>query len=930
MVRQRNVSKIDLVLTKICKLCTKFDELEAFFEEASFELQSSDQKEIEVNPDSIYNVNGSLKSRAERRAITRRLTLKKPVYKLKFTNFVSEENKPQPELELQSTDTVDTPMTSTTSSTQNIEFSDGVKGEDKGYSSISDSSFSSTHNMATELGSYLSRPVLIYSDTWTENNDLNQTINPWSLFFLDARIRRKIDNYAFMSCKLKVKLMINASPFYYGCGLMSYLPLSTFEAGNVAPASGEQLFGVYSQRPHIYFYPQSNQGGVLELPYINYKDWLNVTSNEDLVDFGELSINTLGTLLNANSVAGTGVSVQIYAWAEDVKLAGNTLALSLQTQDEYEDCNGVISKPASAIARAMNQLVDVPVIGPYMTASSFVTSKFASVASYFGFTNTPVIESVKPFSGKPFAAFASPEISIPSNKLTLDPKNEITIDSRVTGCNGDDEMMISNIVSREAFLFQTSFDSTTPVGEQICAMRVQPNMFNAVAAANQEIIQFTPMGHVCHLFKYWRGDIIFRFQFICSQYHRGRVRLTWDPLRDPSTFAETSTSNYTKIVDFADTPNFELRVPYQQETSYQNVLGDFDSAPYIEGTAPLALNQATDNGILNMRVFTELTSPVANSPCLVFVSVRAADNFELAAPDQPPKDIHVYQVQSKDEAIDSTVPETFFESTEDPNINLVYMGESVKSLRQLMRRKTHTRSIIWPSTGSLTFVRNSSSHPRMPYYPGYDPNGIHTATSSTGGADARYNYVSQIPLTWMRHCYIGNRGSMVWTSYNTNTVSLTDYGYTRNAAGEGLGLSNAQSTQAVGINEPRGTLLEVYSTVWDNPKATGSAFTTTGNWAAVDAVVPYYNKYRMLDNNPIDASFGRDDLSSRDDAVTLHNFHMMKNTGTLSNAWNTSEECVSIGPDFNLIYYINVPTMYKYDIPTPTADQPYENIIFAP
>lgn len=102
----------------------------------------------------------------------------------------------------------------------------------------------------------------------------------------------------------------------------------------------------------------------------------------------------------------------------------------------------------------------------------------------------------------------------------------------------------------------------------------------------------------------------------------------------------------------------------------------------------------------------------------------------------------------------------------------------------------------------------------MPYYPGYDPNGIHIAASSTGGADARYNFVSQTPITWMRHCYIGNRGSIVWTSYTNNTTSLTDYGYTRNAGGSDLGLERAQSTQAVSINQPAGLLLNVYATVW--------------------------------------------------------------------------------------------------------------------
>eukprot|EP00494_Astrolonche_serrata_P030372 UN30639 len=452
-----------------------------------------------------------------------------------------------------------------------MEFNDQDEGEVKIYNPITDSSFFSSYNSQTELGEFLSRPVSILNLTWAENTDVNFVVNPWFRFFDDARIKKKIDNFSFLSCNLKVKLMINASPFYYGVGVMAYLPLSVFDAGNVSPASDEQLFGVHSQRPHVYFYPQSNQGGELTLPYINYKDWLDVGAQSDFFNMGNLNIQTIGNLRNANSVAGTGVSIQIYAWAEDVKLAGNTTGLALQSQDEYAEKNGSVSKPASAIARAMGNLSDVPVIGPYARASGMIASKISEVASWFGFTNTPIIDDSTPFHGKPFYGYASPEISIPVDKLCIDPKNELSIDPRVAGVEPDDEMMIAKIIEREAFLFQTEFDSINVVDDNILTIRVNPFMHNTVAAANQDIVQFTPMGHLSQMFKYWRGDIIYRFQFLASKYHRGRVRLSWDPTAATSADTVSATVNYTKIIDIAETPNFEIRVPYQQSTSYKLV-----------------------------------------------------------------------------------------------------------------------------------------------------------------------------------------------------------------------------------------------------------------------------------------------------------------------------------------------------------------------
>jgi hypothetical protein len=708
---------------------------------------------------------------------------------------------------------------------------------------------------------------------------------------------------------------------------MSYLPLSVFEAGNVAPASGEQLFGVYSQRPHIYFYPQSNQGGELTLPYINYKDWLDLTSIQDMLDFGELSINTLGTLLNANSVAGTGVTVQVYAWAEDVRLAGNTLELSLQSKDEYEDYDGVLSKPASAISRAAKALEEIPVIGPYMTASSFVASKFAETASWFGFTNTPVITAQMPFSGKPYHAYASPEQSIPVNKLTMDPKNELTIDSRVTGCDGDDHMLIKNICEREAFVFQTSFDSTSAVNTQILAIRVQPNIYNQVVATGQGIIQYTPMAHLTQMFKYWRGDLIYRFQFVCSKYHRGRVRFTWDPVSSTSNESRTSTTNYTKIVDIAETPNFELRIPYQQATSYQNVSRDYDNPVYIENDAFLNIDRDEDNGSLNMRVFTELTSPVANSPCLVFVSVRAADNFELATPTDVPDNIFVYEVQAQDIAVNSTTPEEFFSVDDDDKRNLVYHGETILSLRQILRRKVLSRTINWLSTIPTAYAFNLSNHPRLPYYPGYDTNGIHVAVSNLDGLEKRYNFVQNTPFTWVRHCYIGNRGSIVWTLNNGNTTAVGAYGYKRLPVEQDLSLPRTQRTAVVDVNISMGTRLEMTHTEFDANFA-GADFTATDTWAGVDTLVPMYSKFRMLPNNPVTASFGNPKFGTNVDGMQHFAYFASKTSTTNNNVYNSSTESTSIGPDFSFIFYINVPTMYRYSIPRPAPVQPYTEVAY--
>ena len=167
------------------------------FDEAQAELQSSDQIEIESKlneKSSLFKANGSLRPRAERAQISRLRSVSTFVQRMRAS---TPDAKTIPDVvapvdfKLQSTDTPAMSMGATNTTTQNMEFTDGVVGETKDYVPVIDKTFTSSHNIQTELGEYLSRPVLIYGDTWTENNDLNQTIQPWTLFFSDERIKGK-------------------------------------------------------------------------------------------------------------------------------------------------------------------------------------------------------------------------------------------------------------------------------------------------------------------------------------------------------------------------------------------------------------------------------------------------------------------------------------------------------------------------------------------------------------------------------------------------------------------------------------------------------------------------------------------------------------------------------------------------------------------
>jgi hypothetical protein len=779
-----------------------------------------------------------------------------------------------------------------------------------------------------DIGKFLSRPIAISTISWAEGANLNTTIQPWDLFFNTASIRKKLDNFSRLTCNLHIKVILNASPFFYGAGLVSYQPITNFNTSTIAGSlttNGDAHICALSQQPHIWIYPQTNQGGEMVLPFLNYRTWLNIGVRADVQSFGSMTIQSPTALLNANSVAAANVTIQIYAWATDVKLCAPTSVLALQAKDEY----GVVSGPASSVASVARSLSAVPMIGPYARATEMLASGIGSLAKLFGFTNVPVIEDVKPFKNVPFHAFASAEISQPIEKLSIDPKNELTVDSRVCGHNGIDELLLSNFIQRESYLLQATWAAAHTTGQVLIRANVTPDTkITEVHTVNY--IQGTPMSHANSLFRYWRGDIIYRFRFICSKFHRGRVKIQWDP-QSGLTAAQDSNVIHTQIVDISTDTDVEFRVPYLCNTLFARNAGrsqdanTYNTVNIVNTGAITAYNSALHNGRICLSVLTQQTSPVASADIIILVSARAAENMVFGMPQHPPREQSQFDLQSED--IESSVSSGSFNYDETKHFDLtskgavlddetftVCMGERITSLRQLLRRTTYHRSWLLTATPSATvpthFVCN---HARLPLPYGYDPNGIDSGTSTLASpAQVPFNFVYPSFITWIASCFVGHRGSINW-HYNIDdsqyvnsfrtirfsgpTITTSDYKLT---ATPSLASSSAYARSGIVIRDSGGQ---------------GMSLCNTRTQAGVSTQYPQFSINRMQTPNHTKLVLGSAVDESDQDHCRLE-IALQPHTATNLSA-PAVDFYVSCGTDFNCIFFINVPTMIYY--PTPTT-----------
>lgn len=751
-----------------------------------------------------------------------------------------------------------------------------------------------SRDVSVELADFLSRPALIGDTTWTEGAALSWAIDPWYAFFNKSYIKKKLDNYAFIRCKLHIKVVINASPFYYGCARLSYRPLTSFNAGRATGGTADRILINESQRPGFWIHVENSQGGEIELPFLYYKNWLKIGNGADFTDMGKITIRSAADLLNANAVAGQAASIVMYAWATDVELAAPTVNLALQAKDEYEN-SGTISKPASAIAHATGLLGKVPVIGPFMTATSIASSAVGSIASLFGWTNVPVIDDVKPFKSMINPGLASTEIGWPAEKLTLDPKNELTVDPTICGDSNNDCMSVATIASRESYFETFTWASSKVVDDLLFSIRINPDFYQHRIVTGETEHFRTPICHISRLFEYWKGSIVLRFQVVASQYHRGRLRFSWDPYGDLSNTTDSSTTAYNKIVDITTEKDVIIRIPYLQDKAWKQSETTV-SAPIFSPTAQ-TYSSVYDNGTMSVRVLTAQTSPVASADINVVCSVYAGDDFQVAGPKDVPTDDHFFTIQSQD---------IFEQSEQTGNDNLSYMGEVITSLRQYLRRSALSRILI---TEATTYAPNAvlSTMARTPLQSGYDPNGIHTAEDYATTGTYTYNFVNNTPFNYLAPCYVGQRGSHMWTFHALSQDVVTLRATRSINAKTAAGYREVQDgyNPAASISERERHM--VYN-VYDDGGMAGQAVTSTGVQPSLSVVAPFYNNNKMVPCDANSSTLGNATYDMVDDALKLQ-------VTSATNTVNYVEMYHAIGTDFTFIHFLNVPMVYIYPPP---------------
>lgn len=811
------------------------------------------------------------------------------------------------------------------------------------------------NNSDSELGNFLQRPIRQSAQTWVVGQPFFYKFNPWAAFCENPYVRDKIKNYKLLRMKLNVKMVISGTKFHYGRALVSYNPFTLGDQVTVDRNFVSQDLIQASQKPHFFLNPTKNTGGELKLPFFWPDNYLRIPE-ADWQNMGDITISSFANLLHANG-GDDPVTITTYIWAEDVvlttptsadpplssqagrrgkRMSKNDRSNTINSQDEYGQ--GIISKPAAAVAKTAGALTQLPIIGPYMRATEIGANATSRIAQLFGYSRPNIVSDIVQVKPSPTGNLANTDAADGAMKLTLDSKAELTVDSRTVGLDGTDEMGILDYVKRESYLTQFTWTPGASPDTLLWNTRVEPMQLDNIA----EEIHMTPLAHMATCFEQWQGSLKFRFQVVKSDFHKGRILVRWDP--NQFTSAVDYNTNYSRVVDIAETDDFEIVVGWGQSQPWKLCGTPYKTGSNFSSTARLLNEPNTNglytNGILELSVLNDLVSPSLDAPISINVFVSACDDFKLAAPRnsvlnnyhlwpeagdpfvsdipaprKPNAKVEVLESQSSSpnvETGDTTISDkptasgelmTIGEqSDQDDPTYTVYYGDPPCSIRELCKRYCFTRWWYPPPADDDLAKFNILINKNAPYYTGYDPNGIDTSSIAS-----RMTLGPTTFHSWFTPAYAGVRGAYrkkylfsASTSKQSPVVvrsNFKDYG-------NGFFTSYSISLLLSSMN------IQKWMTAnWSFDTGDGAATTNLGINNTIEVEFPYYQPKRFSKARTISAQ----DLDCNSHTVATGDVKI-RTAGQPADYSTNFQQYDAVGEDFSLFFFTGVPIYWAYNI----------------
>nr|ULF99875.1 MAG: hypothetical protein 2 [Cripavirus sp.] len=523
---------------------------------------------------------------------------------------------------------------------------------------------------------FLSRPIIVQTGLWSSTDTTETqlyTANFPEVLISNAMYQEKLRGFVGLRATLVVKVQVNSQPFQQGRLMLQYYPYaqympnrvdlvnSTLQGRSGCPRTDLDLsvgteveIRIPYVSPHVYYNlitGQGSFGAIYLVVYSQLRDQISGTGSVEYTVWAHLEDVDVQYPTGANIFTGSAPNYltiaqkmatgkftdqdlqRLYKNSTHKKKPSKIYAQGGLELKQLKD-NASPSAGIGQISEGLSTLSRIPVLGNMFTKPAWISAAASNIFKMLGYSK-PTLQGL-PCETKLRAQtrMANFDGADASHKLALSSSNEIETKSGLAGTSAD-EMDLSHILSIPNFWDRFTWSTSLPTNSILWDNFVTPFKVKPYSATVLDRFRCTHMGYVANSHTYWRGSIVYTFKFVKTQFHSGRLRISFIPFYYNTTIS-TGVPDISKtqkiIVDLRTSTEVSFTVPYISSRPWMYSIRP--ESAWLGTNDELMYNAVT--GIVRVEVLNQLVA--ANNVFQsidTIVEVNGGPDLTFAGPTAP-------------------------------------------------------------------------------------------------------------------------------------------------------------------------------------------------------------------------------------------------------------------------------------------------------
>nr|QKN88970.1 MAG: structural polyprotein [Picornavirales sp.]QKN88976.1 MAG: structural polyprotein [Picornavirales sp.]QKN88978.1 MAG: structural polyprotein [Picornavirales sp.] len=470
----------------------------------------------------------------------------------------------------------------------------------------------------------LSKPVVIRQFQWTEDSTAGAQLNTFDFPAVigenDSIHQETLRMYTFFKFNWVLRFQINGTKFHSGQLIVSWDPFSQAGAANARYRPFNIVYA--TGLPNVLLNASSNEPVEITIPFVHPRNFLTTNSSRGFDRLGTVRVNVLNPLRAAEgSSSSLSITTWLYADSPSVHVPIYRHDLKIPNRERavptMDLVSGLLGEGVGGLLNDVGSTFGNVLTGNFGGAIKSGGKSLTGIANLLGldYPSRPVIEQshINPLG--PMSPGKGVDMSY---RLGTDPRGGHVPTPAQTGSMKDECDM--DVIKKVPMLFrQVEWSDARTVGSVLTYFPVTPN----ICAIDNGIGQNTFLSWLSNGFCFFRGALTYKFEWVSTQFHTGRVLIAFIP----NYFDGTPTLQQAFSV-----PNAVVDL---QQSSVVNVTVPFTSPTNLKRT-DITTTGGTDDqvvGFVYVYVLNQLVRPSNVADTVEFnIYIHAEDDFEFLVP----------------------------------------------------------------------------------------------------------------------------------------------------------------------------------------------------------------------------------------------------------------------------------------------------------